>query len=68
MSKVAEIEEMYLIYQAMQNYLAGTESRVEYPLTEHFASYRSFCQWEPIGGLFLEYLFEEMMERVKDGG
>lgn len=68
MSKVAEIEEMYLIYQAMQNYLADTESRVEYPLTEHFASYRSFCQWESIGGLFLEYLFEEMMDRVKDGG
>ncbi len=54
MSKVAAMEEMYLIYQAMQNYLAGTESRVDYPLTELFASYRSFCQREPIGGMFLE--------------
>ncbi len=67
MSKVAAMEEMHLIYQALRDYLAGTESGEELPLTELMASYRSFCQREPIGGMFLEYVFEELMERVKDG-
>ncbi len=67
MAKVAAIEEMYLIYQAISNYLAGTESWGEFGLTELTASYRSFCQREPIGGMFLESVLEELMERVKDG-
>jgi hypothetical protein len=36
-------------------------------LTELMASYRSFCQREPIGGMFLESVVEEMLDRVKDG-
>ena len=67
MSKVAAMEEMYLIYQAMRSYLSGTESQVDCPLSEMLASYRSFCQREPIGGMFLEYVFEELMDRMKDG-
>ena len=67
MSKVAAMEEMYLIHQALRSYLAGTEVREEYTLTELLASYRSFCEREPIGGMFLEYVFEELLDRVKDG-
>ena len=32
MTKVAAMEEMYLIYQAMRGYLAGAESQLECPL------------------------------------
>ena len=65
MSKVTSMEEMYLIYQAMRSYLAGGGG--ECPLTELLASYRSFCAREPIGGMFLEYVFEELMDRVEEG-
>ncbi len=67
MTKVATMEEMYLIYQTLSNYLAGTDWSGEFTLTELLASYRSFCQREPIGGMFLESVLEELMERVKDG-
>lgn len=67
MTKVAMMEEMYLIYQTLSNYLAGRELLGEFTLTELMASYRSFCQREPIGGMFLESVLEELMERVKDG-
>ena len=49
MTKVATMEEMYLIYQTLSNYLAGTELSGEFTLTELMASYRSFCQREPRG-------------------
>ncbi len=67
MTKVATMEEMYLIYQTLSNYLAGTELSGDFTLTELLASYRSFCQREPIGGMFLESVLEELLERVKDG-
>ncbi len=56
-----------MIYQTLSSYLAGTEWSGEFTLTELLASYRSFCQREPIGGMFLESVLEELMERVKDG-
>jgi len=67
MTKVAMMEEMYLIYQTLGNYLAGTELSGEFTLTELMASYRSFCQRESIGGMFLESVLEELLDRVKDG-
>ena len=67
MTKVAMMEEMYLIYQTFSNYLAGEELSGEFTLTELLASYRSFCQREPIGGMFLESVLEELLEGVKDG-
>ncbi len=67
MTKVAAMEEMYLIYQIFSNYLAGKELSGEFTLTELMASYRSFCQREPIGGMFLESVLEELLDRVKDG-
>ena len=67
MSKVAAMEEMHLIYQALRDYLAGNELEEDFTLTELMASYRSFCQREPIGGMFLEYVFEELIDRVTDG-
>ena len=64
MSKVAALEEMYLIYQAVRNYLADSEPWGEFGLEDLVASYRSFCQREPIGGMFLESILEELMDRV----
>jgi hypothetical protein len=66
MSKAAAIEEMYLIYQAFRNYLADAESWGEYGVEELASSFRSFCRREPIGGMFLESVLEEMLDRVKD--
>jgi hypothetical protein len=67
MAKVAAMEEMYLIYKVISDYLAGTDDWGDFALTELMASYRSFCQREPIGGMFLESVLEELMDRVKDG-
>jgi hypothetical protein len=66
MSKAAAIEEMYLIYQAFRNYLADAEPWGECGAEELASSFRSFCQREPIGGMFLESVLEEMVDRVKD--
>ncbi len=53
MSKVAALEEMYLIYQAIRNYLTDSEPWGEFGLEDLVAAYRSFCQREPIGRMFL---------------
>jgi hypothetical protein len=50
MSKTAALEEMYLIYQAVRNYLADSEPWGELGVEDLAASYRSFCQREPLGG------------------
>jgi hypothetical protein len=49
MSKVAALEEMYLIYQVFRSYLTEPESWGEHGAEELTASYRSFCQREPVG-------------------
>ena len=64
MSKVAAMEEMYM---AFRNYLADSESWGEYGVEELATSYRSFYQREPIGGMFLESVLEELMDRSRDG-
>jgi hypothetical protein len=64
MSKVAALEEMYLIYQVFRSYLTEPES---WGVEELRASYRSFCQGEPVGGMFLEAVLEELLERVREG-
>ncbi len=66
MSKVAAVEKMYLIYQAFRDYLADPETWGEYGVDDLAASYRCFCQREPIGGMFLESVLEELMERVRE--
>jgi hypothetical protein len=53
--------------QAFRNHLTGVESLGDFEPIELMASYRSFCQREPIGGMFLELVIEEMLDRVKDG-
>jgi hypothetical protein len=63
----AALEEMYLIYMAFRNYLADAESWGDYGVEELASSFRSFCQREPVGGMFLESVLEELMDRVKDG-
>ncbi|HZA24745.1 MAG TPA: hypothetical protein VFA32_19470 [Dehalococcoidia bacterium] len=65
MSKAAALEEMYLIYQAVRNYLADSESWGEFGMEDLVASYRSFCQREPLGGMFLESVLEELMDRAR---
>jgi hypothetical protein len=64
-SKVTALEEMYLIYQAVRNYLADSEPWGELGLEDLMASYRSFCQREPIGGMFLESVLEELLEQAR---
>ena len=62
MGKVAALEEMYLIYQGFRNYLEDPESWGEYGSDDLVASYRSFCQREPVGGMFLESVLEELWQ------
>jgi hypothetical protein len=64
-SKTTALEEMYLIYQAVRNYLADAEPWGECGLEELVASYRSFCQREPIGGMFLESVLAELLDRTR---
>jgi hypothetical protein len=65
MSKTAALEEMYLIYQAVRNYLADAEPWGEFGVEDLAASYRSFCQREPLGGMFLESVLEELLEQAR---
>jgi hypothetical protein len=62
MNNATALEEMYLIYQAVRNYLADSEPWGECGLEDLVASYRSFCQRESIGGMFLESVLEELMD------
>jgi hypothetical protein len=64
MSKATALEEMYLIYQAVRNYLADSEPWGECGLEDLVASYRSFCQREPLGGMFLESVLEELLDQA----
>ena len=64
-SKVAALEEMYLIYQAVRNYLADSEPWGEFGLEDLVISYCSFCQREPIGVMFLESVLEELLEQAR---
>ena len=66
MSKVAAMEEMYMIYQAFRNYLAEPEPWGGHGVEELAGAFRSFCQREPIGGMFLESVLEELMDRVRE--
>jgi hypothetical protein len=61
-SKATAMEEMYLIYRAVRNYLADSEPWGECGLEDLVASYHSFCQREPIGGMFLESVLEELLD------
>ena len=67
MSKVGAMEEMHLIYQAFSNYLAEGETWDGFGVTDLTCTYRSFCQREPIGGMFLESVLEELIERIREG-
>jgi hypothetical protein len=63
--KATALEEMYLIYQAVRNYLADSEPWGEFGMEDLVASYRSFCQREPLGGMFLESVLEELLDRAR---
>jgi hypothetical protein len=62
-SKATALEEMYLIYRAVRNYLADSEPWGERGLEDLVASYCSFCQREPIGGMSLESVIEELLDQ-----
>jgi hypothetical protein len=65
-SKAAALEEMYLIYQVFRRYLSEPASWGEHGAEELSASYRSFCQHEPVAGMFLEAVLEELLQRVRE--
>ena len=67
MGKIGAMEEMYSFSQIVTNYLAEGETWDGFGVTELTATYRSFCQREPIGGMFLESVLEELMEGLKNG-
>jgi hypothetical protein len=67
MSKIDAMQEMYLLYQIISNYLVEGKAPVGHGVTELDAYYRSFCQREPIGGMFLESVLEELMDRARNG-
>ena len=67
MSKVGAIEEMYLIYQVFSTYLEEGEVPPGFGEADMKASYRSFCQRKPIGGMSLESVIEELMDEVEVG-
>lgn len=60
------MQEMYLIYQIMSRYLSEGETLDELGVNDLNDAYRSFCQREPIGGMFLESVLEELAERVAE--
>ena len=64
MGKIDAMQEMYLMYQLMSEYLAEGEWD-EFGKHELMDAYWSFCQREPIGGMFLESVLEELMEKVQ---
>jgi hypothetical protein len=67
MSKIDAMQEMSLLYQIISAHLVEGETPVGCGMTELSAYYRDFCQREPIGGMFLESVLEELMERVQNG-
>jgi hypothetical protein len=67
MSKIDSMQEMYLLYQVISSHLVEGETPGGFGMAELNAHYRSFCQREPIGGMFLESVLEELMERVQNG-
>ena len=67
MTKAAAIEEMYMMYQASRKYLVGLGNHsTDFVWAELEAAFLSFCQREPIGGMFLESVLEELMDRADD--
>lgn len=64
MSKVSAIEEMYLLYQIIGDYLTEGETSGGFGVADLDSPYRSFCHREPIGGMFLESAIEELNNEV----
>jgi hypothetical protein len=67
MSKIDAMQEMYLLYQIFSNHLVEGETPRGCGMVELNAYYNAFCQREPIGGMFLESVLEELMDRLKNG-
>jgi hypothetical protein len=66
-SKIDAMQEIYLLYQVISSHLMEGENPGGCGMTELNAYYRSFCQREPIGGMFLESVLEELMDQVRKG-
>jgi hypothetical protein len=65
MGKIDAMQEMYLIYRLMSEIIV--EGKWDLcGKNELVAAYRSFCQREPIGGMFLELVLEEMMKNAQE--
>ena len=67
MNKAAAIEEMYMIYQASRKHLVGlADPSADSVWEELEAAFRSFCEREPVGGMFLESVLEELVDRADE--
>ncbi len=56
-----------LLYQIFSNHLVeGETPRGCCGMVELNAYYKAFCQREPIGGMFLESVLEELIDRVRN--
>jgi hypothetical protein len=45
--------------------LSGLRALGELGLEDLVASYRFFCQWEPLGGMFLGSVLEELLDQAR---
>ena len=66
MSKIAALEDMYLIYQNIRNFLTESEDWTDTNMEDLTLAFNSFCQREPIGGMFLESVLEELVAKYKE--
>ena len=54
-----------MIYQASRKYLIGQDdTSVDLAWEELEAAFRSYCEREPLGGMFLEAVLEELLDRA----
>jgi hypothetical protein len=63
MSKIAALEEMYLIYENLRTQLTEPGAWNDAGMADLNAAFTAFCQREPIGGMFLESVLEELVDR-----
>ena len=66
MSKIAALEDMYLIYQNLRDFLTESGDWTDTNLEDLTLAFNSFCQREPIGGMFLESVLEELVGKYKE--
>ena len=66
MSKIAALEDMYLIYQNLRGFLTKSGEWTDADMEDLSLAFNAFCQREPIGGMFLESVLEELVAKYRE--